>query len=77
MKIRNYGFLSSRNKSDMLKKLHQHFELPEYYKPQIILVTEILELVCGVKVGVCKHCGGKMHLIESKARPRASPKAAA
>lgn len=76
MKIRNYGFLSSRNKTNMLEKLHEHFELPEYQKPRIILVAEILELVYGVKVGVCQHCGGKMHLIESKARPRASPKAA-
>ena len=76
MKIRNYGFLSSRNKTGMLKKLHQHFELPEYKKPERLLVADILELVHGVKVGVCKYCGGKMHLIESKARPRASPQAA-
>jgi hypothetical protein len=76
MKIRNYGFLSSRNKTNMLEKLHEHFELPQYQKPQKLLVTEILELVYGLKVDVCKHCGGKMHLIESKARPRASPKAA-
>ena len=76
MKIRNYGFLSSRNKTGMLERLHQHFELPEYQKPQRILIAEILELVYGVKVGVCQHCGGKMHLVESKARPRASPKAA-
>ena len=76
MKIRSYGFLSSRNKTDILEKLNKYFELPEYQKPQRILVAEILELVYGVKVGVCKHCGGKMHLIESKARPRASPIAA-
>ncbi|HDO26948.1 MAG TPA: IS91 family transposase [Bacteroidetes bacterium] len=76
MKIRNYGFLSSRNKTNMLEKLHQHFELPEYQKPRSLLVAEILELVHGVKVGVCKQCGGKMHLVESKARPRASPRAA-
>jgi len=76
MKIRNYGFLSSRNKTNMLEKLHQHFELTEYQKPKRMLVADILELVYGVKVGVCKHCGGKMHLIESKARPRASPRAA-
>ena len=76
MKIRNYGFLSSRNKTDMLKKLYHYFELPEYIKPQRILVTEILELVYGVEIGVCKHCGGKLRLIESKARPRSSPKVA-
>jgi hypothetical protein len=61
----------------MLGNLHKYFELPEYQKPQKLLVADILELVYGVKVGVCKHCGGKMHLIESKARPRASPNVAA
>ena len=33
MKIRNYGFLSSRNKTKMLKNLHDYFELPPYEKP--------------------------------------------
>jgi len=35
-----------------------------------------MKLVYKVDIGVCKHCGGKLRLIESKARPRASPKAA-
>ncbi len=76
MKIRNYGFLSSRNKTNMLERLHEHFELPEYQKPQKVLVADILELVYGVEIGKCKHCGGRMLLVESKARPRASPKVA-
>lgn len=71
MKIRNYGFLSSRNKTEILKKLYVHFELSEYQKPQKILVAEILELVYGIEIGKCKHCGGNMILIESKERPRA------
>ena len=71
MKIRNYGFLSSRNKTKMLEKLHEHFELPEYQKPQKTLVADILELVYGVEIGKCKHCGGNMMLVESKERPRA------
>ena len=76
MKIRNYGFLSSRNKTKMLKNLHDYFELPPYEKPQKILVFALMKLVYKVDIGVCKHCGGKLRLIESKARPRASPKAA-
>ena len=60
----------------MLGKLHEHFDLPEYQKPQKILVADILELVYGVEIGKCKHCGGRMLLVESKARPRASPKVA-
>ena len=76
MKIRNYGFLSSRNKTKMLRNLHDYFELPSYEKPQKILVFALMKLVYKVDIGVCKHCGGKMRLIESKVRPRASPKVA-
>lgn len=76
MKIRNYGFLSSRNKTEMLEKLHEYFELPLYEKPQRILVFALMKLVYKVDIGICKYCGGKLRLIESKARPRASPKVA-
>ena len=73
MKIRNYGFLSSRNKTDALEKLHDYFDLSKYEKPERMLVAEVLKLVYGVEIGVCKECGGKLRVIESKARPRASP----
>jgi len=76
MKIRNYGFLSSRNKTPMLKKLYEYFELPAYHKPKTILVIELLKLIHNVEVGICKHCGGRMRVVESKDRPqktRASP----
>ncbi|MEA2041662.1 MAG: IS91 family transposase [Bacteroidota bacterium] len=76
MKIRNYGFLSSRNKTPMLKKLFEYFKKPAYTKPKSILVAELIKLIYKVEVGVCKHCGGQMRVIESKNRPqktRASP----
>ena len=76
MKIRNYGFLSSRNKTKMLENLHDYFELPPYEKPQKILVFALMKLVYKRDIGVCKYCGGKLRLIESKDRPRASPKVA-
>jgi hypothetical protein len=76
MKIRNYGILSSRNKTKCLTQLYEYFELDAYQKPPSLLFVEVLELVYGVKPGICKHCGGKMILIGSKARPRASPKVA-
>ena len=76
MKIRNYGFLSSRNKTKMLGKLHKYFKLPVYEKPQKILVFALMKLVYKRDIGVCKYCGGKLRLIESKDRPRASPKVA-
>lgn len=76
MKIRNYGFLSSRSKTLRLTKLFEYFKLPTYKKHEALLVFEILKLVHNEEVGICKHCGGKMILIESKDRPtksRASP----
>ena len=76
MKIRNYGILSSRNKTKCLTLLYEYFELDEYQKPPKLLIGEVLELAYGVKPGICKHCDGKMILIKSKARPRASPKVA-
>lgn len=76
MKIRNYGFLSSRNKSNALEKLYEYFDLTQYQKPIKMLVAEVLLLTYGIKVGVCKECGGEMRIIESRTRPRASPKIA-
>ena len=44
------GFLSSRNKTNMLKKLHRHFELPEYQKPNNEKTTQqrfcLMALLC-------------------------------
>ena len=76
MKIRNYGILSSRSKTEYLTKMHEYFDMSIYQKPPKLLIIEVLEIVYGVKIGQCKHCGGKMVLVESKARPRASPKVA-
>jgi len=76
MKIRNYGFLSSRNKTSMLKKLFEYFKLPTYKKPKVLLVFELLKIVHKVEIGICIHCDGRMRVIESKDRPtkaRASP----
>ena len=75
MKIRNYGFLSSRSKTPMLEKLFEYFELPAYQKPKTILVVELLKLIHNVEVGKCKHCGGRMRVIESKDRPMARSRA--
>ena len=76
MKIRNYGILSSRSKTEYLTKMHVYFDLNIYQKPPKLLIIEVLEMVYGVKIGQCRHCGGKMILVESKARPRARPNVA-
>ncbi len=75
MKIRNYGFLSSRSKTPMLRKLFEYFELPAYQKPKTILVVELLKLIHNVGVGICRHCGARMIVIESKDRPRTKSRA--
>jgi len=78
MKIRSYGFLSSRNKTDKLEKLYEYFNLNKYVKPCKLTTLKVLEMVYKIKPGVCKVCGGKLIVIEVKQRPRsrASPKAA-
>jgi len=78
MKIRSYGFLSSRNKTDMLEKLHEYFNLDKYKKPYHFSTLEVLEIVYKTKPGICKVCGGRLIVVESRGRPlaRASPKTA-
>ena len=78
IKIRSYRFLSSRNKTDMLEKLHDYFNLNKYKKPYHFSTLEVLEIVYKTKPGICKVCGGRLIVVESRGRPlaRASPKTA-
>ncbi len=73
IKIRSYGFLASRTKTNDLTRLREYFKLSAYKKPIRFKVAKILELVWGVKPGVCPKCGGRLLLTDHKARPRASP----
>lgn len=73
IKIRSYGFLSSRTKTQDLTSLRVYFKLSAYEKPVKLKVAEVLELVWGIKPGICPKCGGKLLLTDYKARPRASP----
>jgi hypothetical protein len=41
MKIRNYGILSSRNKTKCLTQLYEYFELDAYQKPPSLLFVEV------------------------------------
>lgn len=75
IKIRSYGFLASRTKTEDLTKLREYFGLSAYVKPPKLKVADVLELVWGIKPSVCPKCGGSLMLIEHKARPRASPAA--
>lgn len=80
VKIRSYGFLSARSKTDDLTKLREYFDLSAYEKAPNFNVADILERVWGIQPGICSKCGGKLKLIDHKARPgeyrrhaRASP----
>ncbi len=73
IKIRSYGFLSSRTKTKDLTNLRVYFELSAYEKPVKLKIIEVLELVWGIKPGVCPKCGGRLLSVEHKARPRALP----
>ena len=74
VKIRSYGFLSARTKTDDLTNLREYFELSPYVKPIKPTLIEILERVFNIKPCVCPKCGGRLILIDHKARPRASPR---
>ena len=76
MKIRNYGFLSSRNKTARLVKLFEYFCLGEYAKPQKLSTLDFLKEFYQTDVTKCRECGGRLITIEVKERPRsrASPK---
>lgn len=70
MKIRNYGFLSSRNKTTKLEKLFEYFNMGKYSKPVKLTVMKLLKLVYGVNINVCKVCGGQLVTVDAKQRPR-------
>jgi hypothetical protein len=69
VKIRSYGFLSARTKTDDLTKLRDYFNLSAYEKAPKLNIAEILERVWGIQAGICPKCGGKLKLIDYKARP--------
>ena len=76
MKIRNYGFLSSRKKNSRLSKLFEYFNLGKYEKPVKLTNIQYLERIYGIKPNICRICGGKLITIQLKERPHArdSPK---
>lgn len=73
VKIRNYGFLSSRKKTKQLTSLMEYFHMPEYQKPQKKSMSELINIVFGLDLNICPICNnGRMILIKSKSRPRAA-----
>ncbi|MBT3207370.1 MAG: IS91 family transposase [Bacteroidetes bacterium] len=76
MKIRNYGFLSSRNKTAKLAKLFAYFCLGKYVKATNLSTLEFIKQFYEMDVTKCSECGGRLITIELRERPksRASPK---
>ena len=73
VKIRNYGFLSSRTKTDKLTVLMEYFKMPKYQKAKKKLMAELLEIIYGIDLSICPKCKkGKMHTIKTKLRPKAA-----
>ena len=64
MKIRNYGFLSSRSKTSKLGKLFEYFNLGSYAKPVRLNVMQLLKIIYGVNINVCKVCGGELVTVD-------------
>jgi hypothetical protein len=73
VKIRNYGFLSSRKKTKKLTALMEYFYKPKYKKSESKSVAELIEIIYGIEIGLCPICKqGMMKTIKTKPRPRAA-----
>ena len=69
VKIRSYGFLSSRSKTKKLTALMAYFHMPEYHKAEKISVLKLIELIYKIDLSVCPKCNvGIMKTIKTKPR---------
>jgi len=70
VKIRNYGFLSSRKKTERLTVLMEYFHMPKYQKSERKSISELMEFVYGVDISICPICqAGKMKIVKTIPRP--------
>ncbi len=73
VKIRSYGFLSSRNKTKKLTALMVYFHMPEYHKVEKISVSKLIELIYKIDLSICPKCSiGIMKTVKTKLRRSAA-----
>ena len=61
VRIRHYGLLCSRNKNSNLTLCRNHLGCKKYISElRNMTSSQILDKLWGFKVGICKHCGGKV-----------------
>ena len=73
VKIRSYGFLSSRNKTKKLIALMVYFHMPEYHKAEKISVPKLIELIYKIDLSICPKCKtGIMKTVKTKLRRSAA-----
>ena len=73
VKIRNYGFLSSRKKTERLTVLMEYFHMPKYQKPKRKSISELLELVYRIDISICPICkAGTMRTVKTKPRSKSA-----
>ncbi|MCK5823913.1 MAG: transposase [Ichthyobacteriaceae bacterium] len=56
VKIRNYGFLSSRKKTERLTVFMEYFHKPKYKETQRILVFDVIKEVYNIDIRLCAKC---------------------
>ena len=73
VKIRNYGFLSSRKKTERLTVLMEYFHMPKYQKSERKSIPELMEFVFGVDISICPIClTGTMRTVKTIPRPKSA-----
>ena len=75
VKVRHYGFLASRVKSDYLRKIREYFNLDTTQKKQKLSFQQIIYLKTGKDPYLCPLCNkGLMEIIEQIPPVRGSPR---
>jgi len=71
-RIRHYGFLASRGKTRALAIIRQQLKVKAPAKEQLSW-QEIAKRKWDFDPEKCKHCGGKLQIVQSLAKQRAPP----
>src|SRR5210317_1521550 len=73
-RIRHYGFLATRVKTGMIKKMRKVLKHPEPGTKPKFTVREVIKIVYGRDIDVCQSCmKGALLVVEKWTKDRASP----
>jgi hypothetical protein len=74
MRIRHYGFLSTRVKSTMLKEIRERLKYPDPGEKPKLTVREVIKIIYGHDIDLCPTCmEGALLVVEKWNRERSPP----